>query len=65
MCAQIVASSVFCRCVFGSQIAIITLNVISPNCNNQHNKDLGDIDPISYAKWQFLVSYTVTWTSCV
>lgn len=50
----------FCRFrdIFISQTAIIILNVISPKCNNQHNKELGDIYPISYAKCLFPVYYT-------
>lgn len=60
VCAQIVMSYIFCRFryIFISQTATVILNVISPKCNNQHNKELRDIYPISYAKYQFLVYYT-------
>lgn len=66
-CAQIVASCIFCRFryIVISQAAIIILNVISPKCNNQHNKELRDIYPISYAKYQLLVYATLLmWPFC-
>lgn len=65
MSAKIVMSCIFCRFryTFISQPAIIILNAISPECNNQHNKELTDIYPVSYAKYLFLVYYTVMWTS--